>query len=203
MLCPKCGSQNTDTNYYCGNCGRKLKKKSSKTNWPIVIVILLLIAGAIHFYHFDSKETKSGKEPDTSAVQLETDEKSALTNTDDYIAYLDGDWEQVTLYSDSSTMNAHAFAFTQQVEKCKSMKITMDVDMKANTKCSDWQVWGRVDGNFQKLAKINLPEGNGSTTQTVRFSTPTTLDAIAITPTIPGNYSWSMGIMIEDVQTAG
>lgn len=203
MLCPKCGTHNPDTNYYCGQCGCNLRKKSKKTGWIIVIVILLLIFYAVFIHSSDGTETKPEKESDTTIAQSETKEQTTPSVPDDYIAYLDGDWESVTLHSDSSTMNAHAFVFTQRVEKCKSMKITIDVDMKANTKCSDWQVWGRVGGNFQKLAKINLPEGNGSTTQTVRFSTPTTLDAIAITPTVPGNYSWSMGIMIEDVQTAG
>ena len=48
-------------------------------------------------------------------------------------------------------------------------------------------------GNFY------LAAGNGYTSQTLTFSKPVTFDAIAITPTIPGGYSWSMGFVLTDI----
>ena len=112
---------------------------------------------------------------------------------------MDGDWESVTLRDGSSTLTVHAVAFTQELTRCKKMTVNMDVTMNANTQCKDWQVWGRVGGQFVKLDRISLPNGNGATTQTVTFNPPVTLDAIAVTPTIPGGYSWSMSLYVTDV----
>ena len=37
----------------------------------------------------------------------------------------------------------------------------------------------------------SLQDGNGSTARTVTFDTPANLDAVSITPTIAGGYSWT------------
>lgn len=126
--------------------------------------------------------------------------KSAAKTADkDYIGTLSGSNTPVTLRDGSSTMNIHALVLTKKVQKCTKLTVNMNVDMKAGTSCKDWQLWGRNNGSFQKIGKINLPDGNGCTSQTLTFKTPVTFDAIAITPTIPGGYSWSLGFTITDV----
>ena len=113
---------------------------------------------------------------------------------------MDGDWQQVTIYDGYSTLRTHAYVFSETLVLCREMTIAMNVSMKANTKCRDWQLWGRVGGEFKKLA---LPNGDGYASQTVFFDNPVTLDAVVVTPTIPGGYSWSMGLAVIDAWTAG
>lgn len=132
-----------------------------------------------------SKEQKKATEPTVPAG---------------YIDSVDGDWESVTLHDGYSTLNTHAFVFSQKLKQCREMTISMNVSMKAGTNCKDWQLWGRVDGQFQKIAKIDLPAGDGFVSQTVQFDTPITLDAVIVTPTIPGGYSWSMSLLVTDVR---
>lgn len=116
-----------------------------------------------------------------------------------YTESLNGITQKVTLRDGNSSMNVHALVFIKKIQKCTKLTVHMSVDMKAGTSCKEWQLWGRTGGSFQKIGKINLPGGNGDTVQTVTFSTPVTFDALAITPTIPGGYSWSMGFAISDV----
>lgn len=126
--------------------------------------------------------------------------KSAAKTADkDYIGTLSGSSAPVTLRDGNSTMNIHALVLTKKVQKCTKMTVNMNVDMKAGTSCKEWQLWGRNNGSFQKIGKINLPDGNGFTSQTLTFKTPVTFDAIAITPTVPGGYSWSLGFTLTDV----
>lgn len=126
---------------------------------------------------------------------------TAAAPADGYIAELDGKWENVHLNDGSSSLDVAAKVFSQTVYNCTEMTISMEVEMNAGTSCKDWQVWGRSGSSFVKLDRIYLAAGNGYTSQTLTFDTPVTFDAIAITPTVPGGYSWSLGFIITDVWT--
>jgi len=116
-----------------------------------------------------------------------------------YIADLGGSWESVYIQDGNFNLNVSALSFGQTIYNCTGLTVTMDVTMNAGTSCKDWNVWGRSGGTFVKIAKIYLPSGNGYTSQNVTFATPVTFDAIAVTPTIVGGYSWSMSLGITDV----
>lgn len=119
--------------------------------------------------------------------------------TEGYIAELEGEREKVHMTVGSSSLNVTATVYDQTIYNCTEMTISMEVEMNAGTSCKDWQVWGRSGGSFVKLGQIYLAAGNGFTSQTLTFNTPVTFDAIVITPTVPGGYSWSMGFIVTDV----
>lgn len=116
-----------------------------------------------------------------------------------YIGDLNGEWESVHLQNGTSSLNVYALAFSKTIYNCTQLTILMDVTMNAGTNCKDWQLWGRNGNSFVKLAKIYLPAGDGYTSQTITFDSPVTFNALAVTPTIPGGYSWSMGLAVTDV----
>lgn len=111
-------------------------------------------------------------------------------------SYLSGDWEKVKL----NDMTVYAFAFDTPVKKCTSFTLEIDVSMKANAYCRDWQVWVRNNGSYTKLTTLYLPDGNGFASKTIRFSSPTNFDGVAVTPKKRGNFSWSMYIDVKDVE---
>lgn len=116
-----------------------------------------------------------------------------------YISELVGQWEKVRLEDGSQVLNVTAQVYDQTVYYCSEMTVNMNVQMNAGTNCKDWQVWGRCGGSFVKIGSIYLAAGDGYTSQKLTFSTPITFDAIAITPKIPGGYSWSMNFSITDI----
>lgn len=116
-----------------------------------------------------------------------------------YVGTPSGRTEKTTLRDGSFTLNIHAFVLNEAVKNCKELTVDMSVEMKAGTKCQDWQLWGRSNGSFRKIGKIYLPGGDGDTCQTLTFDTPVSFDAVAVTPTIPGDYSWSLWFEITDV----
>lgn len=124
---------------------------------------------------------------------------AAPEQKDNYIDELKGSWEKVNLKDGSSSLNVSAQVYSQTIYNCTEMTIHMEVEMNAGTSCKDWQVWGRSGSSFVKIGTIYLAAGNGYTSQTLTFSKPVTFDAIAITPTIPGGYSWSMGFVLTDI----
>lgn len=118
-----------------------------------------------------------------------------------YLETIEGDWEAASLRDGSMSLTTNAFVFNEELKQCREMTIFMMVSMKAGTKCEDWQVWGRVDGTYQKIARIELPEGDGMTMETIEFETPVSMDAMIVTPVALGGYSWSLAFSIFDVWT--
>ena len=124
------------------------------------------------------------------------------TQPKNYIEYVDGYWESTNLKDGNFSLNVHALVFYTPLVRCREMTVNMEVSMNAGTKCKEWQVWGRVNGQFQKIAKISLPAGDGAASETITFDTPLTFDAIIVTPTVIGGYSWSMGLSVTDAWLA-
>ena len=116
-----------------------------------------------------------------------------------YLGDITGHTEQVTLRDGYTTLNLHALILDKKVENCKNLTVNMHVEMHAGTSCKDWQLWGRTNGSFRKIAKIYLPDGNGDTSQVITFDKPVSFDAAVIAPTIPGGYSWGLWFEITDV----
>lgn len=110
--------------------------------------------------------------------------------------YLSGDWESISI----GDVNCHAFVFDSRLTGVTAFDLYIDVGMKAGARCENWDVWARRSrsGSFEEIGSIYLPEGNGSASATIRLSEAMNIDAVAVTPTIFGSYSWSMSIGISN-----
>lgn len=175
-----------------------------------------IVAGAVVFglfyvgsYTVTTLTTKKKSEPKTtSQIQFEPAAPSqdlyvppvqTEAPKTGYIGDLGGSWESVYIQDGNFNLNVSALSFGQTVYNCTGLTVTMDVSMNAGTSCKDWNIWGRSGNTFVKIGKIYLPSGSGYISQPVTFNTPVTFDAIAVTPTIVGGYSWSMSLGITDV----
>lgn len=221
-ICPEDGAVNSGN--YCTICGRQRPKYAAQTNSSpsskpsgnnlflrIIIGIVVFIVCYSLAYGIASsdspapsesaasKPAQTSKTPSVDIVQKPEEPVIVYTTEpSNYQAGFNWDWEEVRLSSGNFNLNVSAAAFDQTLYNVKELTVIMDVSMNAGTSCKDWQVWLRQNGSFVKTDKIYLPNGNGSVTQTLRFSSPATFDAIAITPTIPGGYSWSMSLGFSD-----
>lgn len=186
-VCPEDGTRNTGS--YCSHCGRQRPKYATSDNsvsgstGSNILRDLVIIALVIFVFY------KIGN-------------FLASPESENILAYYDWDWIDATIQEGSSTLTVSAAGFNHTLRNVKSFTVYMDVEMYANTSCKDWQVWIRRSGSYERAAKIYLPDGKGEVTQTVTLSSPASFDAIAITPTVPGGYSWSMTLGLSDFRTA-
>ena len=141
----------------------------------------------------DRPFTKTGNDPEEN---VENEEVATTTASSNYISEVYGEWQDFVL--DSQHKDASGIVFTQALKGCKKITVHMEVSMNSGAKVKKWQLWGRVNGKFKKLEQIDLPGGNGSATKTIEFDPAVTLDAIAITPTINGGYSWTEWLWATD-----
>lgn len=223
MYCRHCGTKNPDTARFCNNCGNPMNsapsgksssgRKKTGIDWGYYFALVVLMAAAVFLVNsvmdgigglFSGKDSvaksSTGSGTDASWVAAASPETVAKTENG-YIANLYGTWESVNLKDGNSNLNVSALVFSETIYNCTEFTVMMDVTMNAGTSCKDWQVWGRSGGSFVKIGKVYLPDGDGFISQPLYFSSPVTFDAIAITPTVAGGYSWSMGLSIIDVFT--
>lgn len=220
MLCPN-GHQNRDSAKFCRICGVPLsrqpaKKKSSKAG-IIIAVVLAILAGIGMMANADKPESAPSVEkpvitPPAAPEAPAATEGPAVpeytvpqitmappTEPDNYIPVVSGRWESVHLKDGNQNLNVHAFVFDQTLTRCKELTLYVEVEMNAGTKCYDWDVWVRRNGVFEKYTQVYLSGGNGTLEETIYFSTPKTIDAIIVTPTAAGGYSWNISMGIFDV----
>lgn len=111
-------------------------------------------------------------------------------------APLSGHWESVSI----GDVDGHALVLDSRLTGVTAFDLAMTVEMKANTRCENWDVWVRSSrsGSFEKVGSIYLSGGNGYASKTVRLSNAMNVDAVIVTPTIPGGYSWSLSLEISN-----
>ena len=133
----------------------------------------------------------SGSSSDNSSGSSSDNSDSSSS---DKVTLLDGDFEKVKIRTGSSSYNVHALVLDTPLKKVRSIGVAINVSMKKNTHCYNWDVWVRTGGSFKKVGSISLPDGDGYTDDTVYFDSATSFDAIAVIPNKPGGYSWSISM---------
>ena len=203
MYCSNCGMKIPENAGFCSSCGCSVKEGSGKkavqkkrkhgTFRRLMAWLLAFFLGYGTCYITYGPENISDAQADTQ--QQETQEKSG------YIKKLDGHWEETWVQHKSYKQKVYALSFEQPVYNCTGFTVNMNAKLNAGSKCKDWQVWGRCENSFVRLEKIHLPEGSGATSKELTFDTPITFDSIAVTPSVVGNYTWSVSLSISDVWT--
>lgn len=207
------------------NSGKPEKPKKKKL-WKMVVATALATAVGTNLGHWVGAMTggaiKEDKTTSEQRIQVTApaehrgqDEAETTTATTELVPYVPettaasnyisevyGEWTDVTLH-DGYNWPASAIVFSEELKRCEKMTVNFKVSMNSGTKCKEWQLWGRVDGKFKRLEKFSLPGGDGSTTHTVEFDSPVNLDAIAVTPTVYGGYSYTQWLWATDIWLEG
>lgn len=108
---------------------------------------------------------------------------------------LDGYWKKDTIYGSNRTYNTSAF-FLDEPVSCQQFDLQVFIDMKANTRCERWNVYVHSDGTYYQEEDLYLPNGTGDTMQTIHLPEVRNVDAVAVLPTVRGNFTWTISIGI-------
>ena len=110
-----------------------------------------------------------------------------------------GHWKEVKIRTSYGNVSTHAYVLDSPAKNCASFDLDVEIEMKKNTSCANWDIWIRSNGSFVNVASLSLSGGNGSASKTVKLKPARDFDAVAITPTKRGNYSWSLGMAVSNI----
>ena len=106
-------------------------------------------------------------------------------------------WEKVTIRTSYGDMKVSAYVLGTPAKSCKSFDLDVEIEMMYNAKVENWDIWIRSGGKFTNVGTLSLPGGTGSASKTVRLSSAKDFDAVALTPTKGGGYSWSLSMAVS------
>lgn len=108
--------------------------------------------------------------------------------------------KDITIQTQGDSINTYAYILSSPAVNCRSFQLDVNIDMKGNAKCRNWDVWIGNGNIYSKAGTLYLPGGTGSTTAVIQLKIAKTFDSITLTPTARGSYSWTMSISLSDIQ---
>lgn len=140
----------------------------------------------------------------TNSAQAATVKSDASNNSqstsDTVIGTVEGHWsDKTTKLGDVETT---LYVLNNALVNCTEVTIQINVEMKAGTHCENWVLWARVNGSVEKCCEFELPGGDGAAEVTFTFDPSLSFDAITVTPTVPGGYSWDVGLGVVNAHVA-
>lgn len=108
--------------------------------------------------------------------------------------------KNVTIRTHGDNVSTAAYVLSSPAVNCKSFQLDVDISMKRNTKCRDWDVWIGNGNAYTKVGTVYLPKGTGSASTVIQMKIAKSFDSVALTPTARGAYSWDISISVSDIK---
>lgn len=108
--------------------------------------------------------------------------------------------EDITIQTQGDSIDTYAYILSTPAVNCRSFRLDVNINMKGNAKCKNWDVWIGNGNLYSKAGTLYLPGGTGSTTAVIQLKIAKTFDSITLTPTTRGSFSWTMSISLSDIQ---
>lgn len=117
------------------------------------------------------------------------------------LASTTGSHQDVTISTSNGSIGTSAYVLPTSAVNCKSFRLDVSIEMKRNSKCTDWDIWIGNGNSYAKAGTLYLPGGTGKTSTVVKLNIAKTFDSVTITPTSRGSYSWRMELSVSDIVT--
>ena len=109
-----------------------------------------------------------------------------------------GDYETVKITSNRKSHTVPAFMMAYSLKNCSGFDLAVEIDIKKNVRCKQWEVWALRGSSYSKVGTIELPDGTGYGTTAITFDSPRPLDGIALVPDKQGAFSWDLCVEITN-----
>ena len=111
--------------------------------------------------------------------------------------WVDAHWASEQVYFGS--IHTTPLILDRDIKNCRKIKVYFDVEMKYNSSCKDWDVYGCDANSWKKIGGLYLENGNGEVEKVINLPSKMDLRGVAIIPRISGSYSWSSSIAVCDM----
>ena len=195
------------------------RKSSSSSGWlgwlviASVVFCIILISGN----HSSSNKSKSSTKESTSYISS-GDSQDTHThdwipatytrpeycsscgqergNVKGYLGTLYGEYEDMTI----GNSNCGMLTLSTPIVGMRSMTLNFEVEMNYGARCENWTCYTWDGTQWKALGVLTVPGGTGSGSCTFYGDGTEYIGWLALVPTISGNYSYSWGLYLTDVQ---
>ena len=208
----------TPTPHASTSVPQSARKSSSSSGWFwLVIASVFFCIILTNRNHSSSNKSKSSTTESTSYIS-NSDSQSTHThnwipatyttpeycsscgqergNVKGYLGTLYGEYEDMTI----GNSNCGMLTLSTPIVGMRSMTLNFEVEMNYGARCENWRCYTWDGAQWKELGVLTVPGGTGSGSCTFYGDGTEYIGWLALVPTISGNYSYSWGLYLTDVQ---
>ena len=208
----------TPTPHASTSVPQSARKSSSSSGWFwLVIASVFFCIILTNRNHSSSNKSKSSTTESTSYIS-NSDSQSTHThnwipatyttpeycsscgqergNVKGYLGTLYGEYEDMTIRNSNCGM----LTLSTPIVGMRSMTLNFEVEMNYGARCENWRCYTWDGTQWKELGVLTVPGGTGSGSCTFYGDGTEYIGWLALVPTISGNYSYSWGLYLTDVQ---
>ena len=208
----------TPTPHASTSVPQSARKSSSSSGWFwLVIASVFFCIILTNRNHSSSNKSKSSTTESTSYIS-NSDSQSSHThnwipatyttpeycsscgqergNVKGYLGTLYGEYEDMTIRNSNCGM----LTLSTPIVGMRSMTLNFEVEMNYGARCENWRCYTWDGTQWKELGVLTVPGGTGSGSCTFYGDGTEYIGWLALVPTISGNYSYSWGLYLTDVQ---
>ena len=208
----------TPTPHASTSVPQSARKSSSSSGWFwLVIASVFFCILLTNRNHSSSNKSKSSTTESTSYIS-NSDSQSTHThnwipatyttpeycsscgqergNVKGYLGTLYGEYEDMTI----GNSNCGMLTLSTPIVGMRSMTLNFEVEMNYGARCENWRCYTWDGTQWKELGVLTVPGGTGSGSCTFYGDGTEYIGWLALVPTISGNYSYSWGLYLTDVQ---
>ena len=208
----------TPTPHASTSVPQSARKSSSSSGWFwLVIASVFFCILLTNRNHSSSNKSKSSTTESTSYIS-NSDSQSTHThnwipatyttpeycsscgqergNVKGYLGTLYGEYEDMTIGNSHCGM----LTLSTPIVGMRSMTLNFEVEMNYGARCENWRCYTWDGTQWKELGVLTVPGGTGSGSCTFYGDGTEYIGWLALVPSISGNYSYSWGLYLTDVQ---
>lgn len=175
----------------------------SKPRWPAILVVILILLGFCFVKSTIESDRSAASRPAITepASGSYGQQDSASGNT--HLSYVNGTWADGK-YTHSNGAWSGIYQLDQTLSNCKKFTLYFKQENTTNLTLTSFNLHLRSYGTWNTVGSFTMEKGSSVETRVLcEFPEGLTFDAVAVTPTINGNYSYYSWIGVEDVWLGG
>ena len=208
----------TPTPHASTSVPQSARKSSSSSGWFwLVIASVFFCILLMNRNHSSSNKSKSSTTESTSYIS-NSDSQSTHThnwipatyttpeycsscgqergNVKGYLGTLYGEYEDMTI----GNSNCGMLTLSTPIVGMRSMTLNFEVEMNYGARCENWRCYTWDGTQWKELGVLTVPGGTGSGSCTFYGDGTEYIGWLALVPSKSGNYSYSWGLYLTDVQ---
>ena len=171
-----------------------------KNRWADVLILLLLVLfGFLYTKTREEDSRPAAPEPVITAPASSASEQQSTTSGDVYLRYAAGTWSDER-YTRSNGAWCGIYQLDQTLYNCKKFTLYYKQENSTNLTLTSFNLHLRSYGTWNTVGTFTMEKGKSVESWTLfEFPEGITFDAVAVTPSANGSYSYTSWIGVEDV----
>lgn len=169
--------------------------KPQKSRWSSFLPLVLIVLAILFVRSCAEDQRTATYEP--AATYTTASETAASRDTN--LSYVSGTWA-ADRYTHTNGAWSGIYQLDQTLYNCKKFTLYFKQENTTNLTLTSFNLHLRSYGTWTTVGSFTMEKGSSVETRVLcEFPEGMTFDAVAVTPTVGGNYSYSSWIGVEDV----